>query len=374
MTEGIALYGVPGDNKIRGRDALTADKREGSMAMEMNVEMEMEAKMDMSLVHAPPDGQALLYERPGRYGAALEEIYGERFRRYRADWRSRGLGEDCGDFPLSLDFSINSGCQLNCVMCPLPAKFKHGRKNDIPLPLFRRLLSEGREHGLPAITLGLGSEPLLNRDLLTVLDISGRFGIMDIRLGTNGLLLTPGLTDSILDSPLTRLEVSVDAAGPESYLAVRGGCYDSLVKKIELFLDKRERRLQTFPLLRLSFLVLEKNRGELDAFIELWKDRADMLSIQKPIWYPESRLPKTDFPAVSGSRTCGQPWQRLSVLEDGAVWPCCSWYGESLMSGNLNVSSVNGLWQSHEMERLRDKLRNGNPPLPCLTCLNAGAA
>jgi MoaA/NifB/PqqE/SkfB family radical SAM enzyme len=243
----------------------------------------------------------------------------------------------------------------------------------MPLPLVKRLLDEGREHALPAITLGLGSEPLLSPDLPAILSLCGKSGAMDIRLGTNGLLLGGAVSDSLLDSPLTRLEISVDAASPASYQAIRGGDYLSLLKNIDMFLEKREKLGRAFPLLRLSFLALSENRGELDAFLALWGERADMLSVQKPIWFPESRLPKPERPEPPPLAPCRQPWQRLSVLEDGSVWPCCSWYGEKLISKSAFNESVEDIWRGSEMRILRERLSDGAPPGPCQDCRAAGA-
>jgi hypothetical protein len=328
----------------------------------------------LELVHRPPDAQSGLYERDGRYTSVLEALHGENFLSYRRAWRERERENDPGDFPLSLDFRINGGCQLKCVMCPLPERLKTrgGGSKLIPLSLFQRLLSEGRERGLPAVTLGLGSEPLLNEELPRILDICGKNRVMDIRLGTNGLLLSPSRLDSLLDSPLTRLEISVDAATPESYRYARGGDFHLLVRIIDLFLEKREKRRQTLPLLRLSFLILPRNRKELPAFIERFKDKADMLSIQRPLWFPESALRREELEPRRSPGRCRQPWQRLSILEDGALWPCCSWYGEGLLSLNAHRFTLADAWRSPEMEALREALEKGEPPLPCRKCREAG--
>lgn len=330
--------------------------------------------MTIGLVHGDPQGMALLLERDGLYSEALARLHGERFLAYRRSWKERGLMGDPGHFPLSLDLRLNPGCQLACVMCPMQGRKALAKGPGMPLPLLRRLLSEGREHGLPAVTLGLASEPLLAKGLFDALGLCGRAGVMDIRLGTNGLGLSKAKSERLLDSPLTRLEVSVDATNASTYRAIRGGDYDSLIRKIEGFLGLRAKKGQSFPLLRLSFLRLPQNEGELPGFLSLWKDRADMLSIQRPVWFPDSRLPKPDGLGEADSSTpCGQPWQRLGVLEDGSLWPCCSWYGEGMLALDAKKSGISELWRGEEMEGLRKSLKDGNAPAPCAACQAAGA-
>ncbi|MDR2405466.1 MAG: radical SAM protein [Deltaproteobacteria bacterium] len=331
--------------------------------------------MDLDLVHSSPGAQVALYEKNNVYTKLLTEIHQERFLDYRREWKLREETLVEGDFPLSLDFSVNSGCQLNCIMCPLPAMKRHKIGKLIALKDFKRIMSEAAEHSLPAMTLGLGSEPLLNPEIFTILDISGKSGVMDIRLGTNGHLLSSDTIERILDSPLTRLEVSIDAVTIQSYKLIRGADYKSLVKKVERFCARKVQKGRKLPLLRLSFLELPENQGELATFISRWSELADMISIQKPIYFKESRLkrPKPQKKAINEREDaiCRQPWQRLSILEDLSLWPCCSWYGEGLLPGKLSSTTVSQIWKGETLRRLRESLSEGPPTTKCKRCLDA---
>jgi hypothetical protein len=242
--------------------------------------------------------------------------------------------------------------------------------------LFRRLMDEGRERSLPAVTFGLGSEPLLDPRAPELVRIAVNSGVMDVRLGTNGQALTRELSEALADSGLTRLEVSVDAAGPESYARARpGGDWRRLLANIEGFLDVRAKRGLKWPLLRVSFLKLPANRGELPLFKAAWEGRADMISVQEPIWFPESLLPAPPpLPSPPGPVACRQPWQRLGVLEDGSLWPCCSWHGERLLRGETAEGGVARAWKFGAMASLRLALAGDGPPPACAVCASAGRA
>jgi hypothetical protein len=198
------------------------------------------------------------------------------------------------------------------------------------------------------------------------------------------------MIDRLLDTGLTRLEVSVDAADSATYARIRpGGDFAALEESSGLFLAKRARRGQAFPLLRLSFLELDHNRGQLEAFLDRWSGEADLFSIQRPIWFPGSGLPEPapgtapgrtpgsgpgggpGSPAGQGPAACVQPWQRLGVDHLGRIWPCCSWYGESLTGLDASTVDLASAWRA--VGHLRRAHLDGRPPDPCRLCAEHGA-
>ncbi|MDR1165539.1 MAG: radical SAM protein [Deltaproteobacteria bacterium] len=334
--------------------------------------------MALALVAQEKLGQNYLYESEGRYHSLLLEENGERFLAYRRAWREREEKLEPGDFPLSLDLALNNGCAFSCVMCPAPRRREKTRPLMAPDSLIKKILAEAQERAIPAMTLGLASEPLMNPRAPQYIAWARRAGIMDIRLGTNGALLTDDCLKALIDSGLTRLEISVDATKSETYAKIRrGGKLETLLANLERFWALRAQARQKTPLLRLSFLRLPQNEGELEPFIELYKDRADMLSIQNPIWFPESELSPPEPEAGFSFTPCPQPFQRLGILADGSLWPCCSWRGEKLLADfNLNGkgTDIGGVWNSARFQGLRASLRSDEPPEACFSCRRATTA
>jgi hypothetical protein len=225
------------------------------------------------------------------------------------------------------------------------------------------------------MTLGLASEPLLHPQIDSLVAAAHKAGVMDIRLGTNGQALGPELVKRLLASGLTRLEISVDAAKASTYEAVRPkGSFEALERGIEAFLEERAKRGQELPLLRLSFLALPENQGELEAFLGRWSDKADLISLQRPIWFPDSALPEPKSPKSRESGGfCVQPWQRLAIDHEGRIWPCCSWYGEGLLRLDASRDPIAKAWLAPETEALRRAHLEGDLPGPCLDCGRHGA-
>ncbi|MDR2935708.1 MAG: radical SAM protein [Candidatus Adiutrix sp.] len=322
-----------------------------------------------SEVFRDPTGQVALLQAEDRYLARLAARFGGRFLDYRRRWAEASARGDPGEFPLSLDLAVNSGCQLSCLMCPLPGRPGGRRVRLMDSALYESLMLQAEEHALPALTLGLGSEPLLHPEAPRLVARAARAGVMDIRLGTNGLALSAEAARALVDSGLTRLEISVDAARPETYRQVRGGSLGELERAIETFLDQRRRAASETPLLRLSFLRLDENRAEEAEFLERFGPLADMLALQDPLWFPGTRLPPPGPGRRLIAENCAQPWQRLGLDQDGRPWPCCAWPDAAFPPLDA-ASDLARVWRSPEMAAWRHGLA-GPPagwPAPCRFC------
>jgi radical SAM protein with 4Fe4S-binding SPASM domain len=229
--------------------------------------------------------------------------------------------------------------------------------------IYRRLMSEAERMDLPAMTFGYLSEPLLRRDLPGMIRLAREAGVMDIRLGTNGLLLSPQIGRDLIEAGLTRLEVSVDAARPDTYRRIRrGGRLELVEKNILDFIEARAKSSAGFPVLRLSFLRLPHNESELEDFLAFWRDKADLFSIQEPIFFEDApicrELDLTEASAVNEYR-CAQPWQRVVIRSNGDVFPCCSLYGLAMNVGSVKETDVTEIWNRPAMDSLRALHREG---------------
>jgi radical SAM protein with 4Fe4S-binding SPASM domain len=321
---------------------------------------------NLRTVHEEPTGQVRLVEVERRYFDAMQEEFGARFLEYRRQWATASRFEGVPDFPLSLDLEINASCNLRCIMCVMGDPGYINPLAGHPFMdtgLYQRLMDQAREYGLPAMTFGFLSEPLLSPDLPGMIRLARRSGVMDIRLGTNGTLLTGDISRQLIDAGLTRLEISLDALTPQTYARIRrGGNLDNVIRHVMEFLEIRTKSNTRFPVLRISFLKLPHNRHELGPFLDFWSDRADMFSIQEPIFFDHTPIMNDlDFepPTINETYSCAQPWQRLIIRANGDAFPCCSIYGLKLALGSAEQRPLARLWASPLMDKLRKLHRQG---------------
>ena len=101
-------------------------------------------------LHLDPTGQVALYQSGDIYWNYLESRFGSRFLEYRRRWRETSERGDSGGFPRRLDLAVNTGCQLSCLMCPLPSRPEARRTALMDEKPYRRLMAQAREHSLPA--------------------------------------------------------------------------------------------------------------------------------------------------------------------------------------------------------------------------------
>jgi radical SAM protein with 4Fe4S-binding SPASM domain len=322
--------------------------------------------MSQKILQAEPSGQVRLIGYEIDPFAVMADEFGEKFTAYREAWAGATAQEAVPEFPLSLDLEQNATCNLRCLMCPMGSADYVNPMADAPVMdvgLYFRLIDEGAIHGLPAMTFGYLSEPLLRPDIADLTAHARARGVMDIRLGTNGTLLTRQTSRALIRAGLTRLEVSLDAASETTFRKLRrGGSFHRVVENIEAFLDERAAAGTTFPLLRLSFLRTGLNHHELDEFLVMWRGRADFFSIQEMIYYDQADISaedRVDAGQVPAGFTCAQPWQRLIVRSNGDVYPCCSAYGAQLALGNANQESLFDLWHGSKIGLLREALATG---------------
>lgn len=301
----------------------------------------------------------------------LSKKFGQVYDQYRSSWNSTTRSSQ-HEFPLHLDFELNDSCNQACVMCPRNSRthqnngYSLGTKTKFNLDDFKRIIEEGSKYGLKSINLGAYAEPLTHPQFFEFVSTAQSYGIIDIRMITNGILLTPVTSDRLLDSAITNIFISIDAASKETYSSIRGSGYDLLIQNIEYLLKLRETRSQRIPLVRVSFVHMKSNKHELAKFLDKWQRRVDFIDVQ-----PGEDLsidPSSEYSHGKKHRIeCISPWQRLSVLANGDIIPCCSFYGRYIPIGNIKTTSIYDVWGGAQMQAVRQNLEADASDV-CNTC------
>ncbi|MDR2724627.1 MAG: radical SAM protein [Candidatus Adiutrix sp.] len=308
--------------------------------------------------------------------ARLGRLLGPAFTAYRGRFREAEAGRRPAA-PLHLDVDVTTACNFRCLMCPAgrTGHFFPGFTRGLFLDraVYRRALAEGAAFGLPSLRLGLTGEPLLVEDIHQWVAEAKSAGVLDISLITNGSLLTPERSRTLMEAGLTRLMVSVDAAGPDTYARVRpGGLWETLQENLAGFLAVRRKAGSELPLLRLSFVEMEINLAERDQFRELFTPLADYLSFQRYhniMGLSETDLaPAADSGAAGPGGFCAEPFTRLALQADGGLFPCCSDFGRLAPLGRFPEISLAEVWASPAALRLTEAEAAGRPP--CRQCLS----
>lgn len=310
----------------------------------------------------------------------LADKFGERFKVYRADYY-RSLNYDKNgfipDFPITLTMELVNRCNLDCIMCY--TQNHNEEKETLGFERIRRILSECEENGLPALVLGLGSEPLLFKGAREVMADAANRGVMDIFLGTNGVLLTPALSDFLVEQQIARVEISLDAATPETYLEIRRkNELERIEANIHALIEAKRRKGSTLPVIRLCFCVMDINKHESEAFLERWQGKVDYVDFQKFIDFQhvdelrETGTVKNLDALEVKDLHCAYPFNSLHVWANGNVTPCCTFFARNpaLSVGNIAFQSLREIWNGPAIKEIRRQLLTGDLNPTCKVCLS----
>lgn len=317
--------------------------------------------------------------------------------------------------PDIIGIEVSTVCNLRCVMCPLShAGGKVDRPAFLDDSLIDKLLPFMRN--AKALRLfGLG-EPLISPAFWRILQ-ELRTGAHPerIEVSTNGQMLDENRIAALLDSPLTHITFSIDAARPETYRRLHGSDFYNLISIIKTLRSERDRRSKKMEIcfhatvmrenveqlpeiadlaseikidglcfgnlvvcndndimtgtetdkwqFRFSEQDLSRSPELRDKWIAAARARAQQhglritfsLDIPFPAWHkahPDKTLPSS----------CYFPGVWLDVLSNGESRFCC--YSSGTI-GNIGDTSVEEVWNGHEAQNIRKMLSNNLIPEQC---------
>ena len=315
----------------------------------------------------------------------LYKKFGDRFLDYREKY-NRMLKDEHHkqllDYPLSVVLELVNRCDLECVMC------YQGFRNDtnkvtVNESVLDKIFDDFKKNELSALML-TASEPLLYKNIEYVLKRAEEAKIMDTFIFTNGSLLDRKKSEMIINSCVTRLFVSIDAATEETYDKVRipvgknrlqSNRLELLEKKIKDFIKLRNELGKKLPLTRVSFVALKENQHEIEKFKEKWEGIVDSVEIQRETsinLYKDIETLEKDKSYIPKNidYNCNKPWGDMAIYSDGRVGPCCNLVGRMSPIGNVNEKTVFEIWNGETMSKLREGFKNNSPNDICKICID----
>ena len=297
---------------------------------------------------------------------AVEKLKGEEWKRYRQLFDrsfAECVAETTPPHLLDIDIEITSWCNYSCIMCGR-SFIEQKTREYMPLEMVKKIADEAKKMGVYSFVIGTGCESMVHPQIVEVLKTLFSANAIDYRLLSNGFLLNDDILQVIVDNQIGHLNISLDAATPETYKIVRrGGILERVEKNIQRFLDLRGDNL--LPLLRVSMVKLKENKNEREAFLKKWENRADIIDLQTCVDFVDVN----DINNVKKyNPDCTQPFKRITIFHDGTICPCCSGYGIHYPLGNIKDITLEEAWNGEKMNKLRELIKNNNMPNFCRKC------
>jgi len=301
----------------------------------------------------------------------LSNLLGENYSNYRREWaRTSQQDQSVPQAPVHLDIEMQDFCNQSCVMCPRNTdvhtnlSYNINERHVIDLDRLKQVVSDSISAGVMSLNFGAFSEPLIHKDLWNLIRFSHSKGIIDTRIITNGLLLNRWKNE-IFESGLVNLFVSIDAFTEDTYQQIRGKGFNKVVANLLEVIKERELRASALPIIRVSWVDMGINKHEKQKFIDYWTGLVDHVDIQT--WSDFTNVPINVDLSEPKIFECRSPWQRLSILANGDVLPCCDFNGRSLVLGNIQEQSLQDIWQSERLAEVRENLSSDKSPI-CAAC------
>ncbi len=107
------------------------------------------------------------------------------------------------------------------------------------------------------------------------------------------------------------------------------------------------------PIVRVQMVDTPRNHHQIDGYIKFWSEIADHVAIEDMLDWEAEEEDGTPLEFWA----CAQIWQRLMVLADGDVLPCCramKGANEKLtVLGNAYKESLEKIWKGDKLNGLR---------------------
>ena len=308
---------------------------------------------------------------------------------------------------LTVHMDQNSRCNLRCLACG----FSDPRVDALsPYDMPRELFDSIARQVFPLtsyLLFSIQTEPFMTRDFPERLFSAREHGVPFSEAITNGTLLTDSVIDSVIDSGITRLTISIDGGTKEVAERNRPGSrFENVVASARQFQQRRRWRGLAVPMLRINHLLSELNIDSFHQFLALVEslepefvevrvvERMSNAVVQEAtdpeFWtkvraarvvldrfcertgiqrggYLRPTLDRIEVHDATGRRmTCRAPWTKLAILPNGDALPCISWTREPL--GNFHLHTFEEIWNGPAAVAVRREFEERSPGVDCVHC------
>ena len=291
--------------------------------------------------------------------------------------------------PIATPFLVNleptNLCNFKCRFCPTghPDLLKKvGRRPvSMTLELFKKAVDDMKcfPEKNKVVNLYKDGEPLLHKNFPAMYAYLKNAEVAErIIVKTNGALLTPELSDKILDAGITQLDISVEAVNKEGYkkLSQVDIDYDEFLDNIRYFHSRRKNCKLYIKIIDAALTPEEKEK-----FVSDFAPICDEYAIEQITGWSYSEL--NDFTLGMQSETafagdklidkmvCPLTLYALAINSDGTVSICCCDWAHKTLVGDLTGESLLEVWHGQRLKEFRllhlRGMRQENPA--CRDCI-----
>lgn len=261
------------------------------------------------------------------------------------------------DSVLNIYIEPTNNCNMNCYYCA-----RENSEREISYLTFNEF--KNIIDPLPRgtyITLTGNGEPLLNKKIYKMINYASESGIF-VSIITNGSVLTDSNSQKLINSGVSRVQISFDSIKPEIYNKMKPGVdFNKTLLKVLRFIYK-VRKSESNIFITISTVMTEEVKKYAEESKNYWTQlpidnyyEGPLLSLQTD----SKGYKKIDF-EDEGWKPCIDPWIVLKVNADGGVNSCPMDFSSKYEIGNLKQNNIFEIMNSKKAVDLKNALLNYN--------------
>ncbi len=240
--------------------------------------------------------------------------------------------------PLTIYVEPSNRCNLSCDFCPQSLddyEDRTGARQDMPLPLWIKVMDEIATLGIKSLKLYFFGEPLLHPEIGTMLRMAAK-ACPRVELTTNGMALTISKAQAILDSGIHYVRVSVYPTIPHP---------ENVVRNVQRLWEMRGER--TAPVICAKVF----SPSEADLVRPFYEHITDEIAVEG-LHTIGSEFVQISQQKPDDRKACPYPFYNLVVKSNGDVVPCCVAWEDSLVVGNVRDNTLLEIWRGEKLARI----------------------
>ncbi|MBI1868045.1 MAG: radical SAM protein [Methylocystis sp.] len=272
-------------------------------------------------------------------------------------------------FPPCVQIEVTSFCNFRCVFCyqknPDFKRRSNGFMGFMKPEMFKRVVDQLEGH-VEAVTMASRGEPLSSSDICEMLAyLPGKF--LAAKMNTNASFLDERRAHAILQSGISTLVFSVDAAVEPLYSSLRvGGTLEVVERNIRRFAEIRRKHYPDVPLITRISGVRFSDAQDVEHICRYWQDAVDQVAFV-------DYCPLEDIyaqPETGIETPCSELWRRLFVLWNGSIEVCEPDFREVHKPCRIDEWNITDVWLGDYYQRLRQHHFDGQRQAvePCCRC------
>ena len=290
-------------------------------------------------------------------------------------------------FLKNINLSLSNRCNASCIWCPTSRGTKHNF--DMPWEIAKKIIDElaDQPEHIKMIHVSENGEALYNPDFLKIVRyIKEKLPSTAVNLLSNFGLVTEEMSRALLSEKLlSSLQVNIDGHDADSYKAVKGISYTSVIRNVKTFLKLREEfdpefnfQINVMPAFEYAYTVstffhAPPDRAkdpipysDFDISVESLRQFVPenvRITHSKSGFWAERKLVaagKIKLPVDQKTLSCpllGRVETEAFIAPNGDWYPCCLDDNNDIVLGNVVESTIMEILHSEKRKDFLTKLR-----------------